>query len=84
MVRVAKITCHPLALLPLRLYLHVPLTSPVLSLLTGTWKRTFFSNENVDELDLKQRRYADADRPRELLSSRKESYSGSLRLVVAA
>ena len=35
-----QITCHPLAFLPLRIYLHAPLTSPVLSLLTGTWKRT--------------------------------------------
>ena len=43
----------------------------------------FFSSENVDELDLKQR-YAVVDRQRELLSNRNGSDSGSLRLVVAA
>src|SRR5215469_15693481 len=40
-----SVTCHPLALLPLRSYLHAPLTSPVLSLLTGTWKRTSVPND---------------------------------------
>ena len=40
MVRVVKSPATLLALLPLRSYLHAPLTSPVLPLLTGTWKRT--------------------------------------------
>src|SRR5579871_146630 len=75
-----QITCHPLALLPLRLSLHAPLPSPVLSVFTGTWKRTRVAGSCIGPLALWIRRSGRES----YLGKSSGSNAGSLPIVIAA